>query len=66
MLKCQSEPMNFPLSISPSKEMGNSMEQRKTSLISGRVEPSTNGFDRPLVYWLSYKVKLGVGYFEKM
>ena len=49
MLKNQSEPMNFLLSVSPSKEMGNRTRQRKKSLTSAGIEPTTSGFDRPLL-----------------
>ena len=57
MLKCESEPMNFPLSLSPSKEMGDSTGQRKKSLTSEGAEPTSSGFDRPLLYRLSYEAR---------
>ena len=31
MLECRSEPMNFPLSVGPSKKMGDRARQRKKS-----------------------------------
>ena len=57
MLKCKSEPMNFPLSVSPSKEMGDRMRQRKTSPTSAGIEPTTSGFDRPLLYRQSHEAR---------
>ena len=35
MFKCYSEPMNFPLSVSPSKEMGDRTRRREKSLRPG-------------------------------
>ena len=43
-----SEPLNFPLSVSPSKEMEDHTRQRKESPTSAGIEPRTSGFDRPL------------------
>ena len=58
MLKCESEPMNFPLSLSPRKEMGGNTGQRKKSLTSAGIEPTTSVFDRPLHYRLSCEARL--------
>ena len=56
ILKCQSEPMNVPLSVSSSKEMGNHMKwQIKKSSTSGEINPTTSEFDQPLLYRLSYE-----------
>ena len=41
--------MNFALSVSPSKEMGNRTRQRKKSPTSVRIEQTTSVFDRPLI-----------------
>ena len=49
--------MNFPLSVSRSKKMGDSVRQRKKCPTLAGNEPSTCGFDRPLLYRLSYKVR---------
>ena len=40
-----SEPMNFPVSISPSKKMGDHTRQRKKSLTSVGIEPLASRFD---------------------
>ena len=44
----QSEPMNFPLSVIPSKEMGDHTRQKKTLTLAG-IEPTTSGFDHCLI-----------------
>ena len=44
-----SEPVNFPLRVSFSKEMGDRTRQRKS------IEPTSSGFDGPLFYRLSYE-----------
>ena len=49
--------MNFPLSVSPRKEMGDSTSQRKKSPIAAAIKPTTSGFDRPLLYRLSYDAR---------
>ena len=49
-LKCSCEPMDFPLSVRPSKEMGDRARQRKKYLTSTGIEPTTSGFDRHV--WL--------------
>ena len=49
--------MNFPQSVSPSKEMGDRTRQRKRSLTSAGIEPTTSEFDRPLLYRLSYETR---------
>ena len=50
--------MNFPLSVSPSKEMGDHTRKRKTYLTSAGIEPTTSVFDCPLLYRLSYEARL--------
>ena len=45
-VKVLNEPINFLLSVSPSKEMGECMRQRKKSLTSAGIEPTTSGFDQ--------------------
>lgn len=35
------EPVNFPLSVSPGNEMGDRTRQRKKSLTSERIKPTT-------------------------
>ena len=45
--------MNFPLSVSPSKEMGDRTRQRKKSPTSAGIEPLTFGFDRPIFFFTS-------------
>ena len=57
MLKCHSEPINFPLTVSPGKEMGHLTRQRKKSPTSARIERTNFGFDRPLLYRLSYEAR---------
>ena len=49
--------MNFPLSVSPSKEMGDPTRQQTKSPTSAGVEPTTSGLDRPLLYRLSYEAR---------
>ena len=49
--------MNLPLSISPSKEMGDRTRQRKKSLNLAGIEPPTSGFDCRLFYRLSYEAR---------
>ena len=39
--------MNFPLSVSPSKEMEDRKSKRKRSLTSAGIETTTSRFDRP-------------------
>ena len=51
--KCLSEPMNFPLNVSPS----NCTRQRKKSLTSTGIKPTTFRFDHLLLYRLSYKAR---------
>ena len=43
--------MNFPLSVSPSKEMGDPQGKKKSQTSAGN-EPTTSEFDRPLLYKL--------------
>ena len=47
----------FPQSVSPRKEMGDRTRQRKKSLTSAGIEPTTSGFDRPLLYRLNYEAR---------
>ena len=49
--------MNFPLNVSPSKEMGDRRGQRKKFPTSAGIEPTISGFDRPLLYRLSYEAR---------
>ena len=49
--------MNFPLSVSASKEMGDRTRARKKSPTSEGIEPRTSGFDQPLLYRLSYEAR---------
>ena len=42
MLNCGSEPLNYQLRASSSQKMG---DQRKKSLTSTGIEPTTSGFD---------------------
>ena len=49
--------MNFPLSVSPSKEMGDRTRQRKKSPTSPGIEPTISGFDRSLLYRLSHEAR---------
>ena len=48
------EPMKFLVRVSSSKEMEDCSRQRRKSLTSAGIEPTTSGFDRPLLYRLSY------------
>ena len=48
---------NFPQSVSPRKEMGDRTRQRKQFLTSAGLEPTTSGFDRPLLYRMSYETR---------
>ena len=59
MIKFLSEALNFLLSVSPSKEIRDHARQRKQSPTSAGIEPSTSGFDRPLLYRLSYEARRG-------
>ena len=45
MLKRWSQPLNFPLSVSASKEMGDHTRQKKESPTSAGIEPTTFGLD---------------------
>ena len=49
--------MNFPLNVSPSKEMGDRTRQRKKFTTSAGIEPMISGDDRPLLYRLSYEAR---------
>ena len=49
--------MNFPLSVSPSKEIGDRARQGTKSLTSVGIEATTSGSDRPLFYRLSYEAR---------
>ena len=49
------EPKKNLLSVSPSKEMGDRTRQRKKSPTSAGIEFTPSGFDRPLLYQLSYE-----------
>ena len=59
MLKCLSQEMKSLLNVSPSKKMGDPTRQRKKSPTSAGVEPTTSGFDRPLLYRLRYDARRG-------
>ena len=50
--------MNFPLSVSPSKEMGDHTRKSKTFPTSVGLEQTTSRFDRPLFYRLSYEARM--------
>ena len=54
-----SEPMKFLQSVSSSKETGDCSRQRRKSLTSAGIETTTSGFDRPLLYRLSYEARRG-------
>ena len=55
-VKVSSELMNFPLGVSPSKEMGDrSQKVKKKSPTSVGIEHTISVFDRPLLYRLSYE-----------
>ena len=56
-VKVLNEPMKFLLSVSSSKEMGDHTRQRKQSLTSAGIQPTASGFDRPLLYQLSYEAR---------
>ena len=56
-IKVLSEPMDFPLSVRPSEEMGDRTRQRNKSLTSAGIEPTTSRFDRPSLYRLNYEAR---------
>ena len=43
--------------VGPSKKMGDRTRQRKKSLTSVGIEPTTSGLDRPLLYRISYETR---------
>ena len=55
MFKCYTEPMKFPLSVSPSKENGRAHEAKEKYTTSVGIEPTTSVFDRRLLNRLSYE-----------
>ena len=51
MLKCESEPMNFLLRVTPRKENGRPHKAKKKASTSAGIEPTTSGrFDQLLFY----------------
>ena len=50
-----SEPMKFQLSVSPRKEIGDCTRHRRNLPTSAGIEPTTSGFDQPLLYRLSHE-----------
>ena len=50
------KPMEFLLSVSPSKD-GRPHESKRKSWTSVGIEPTTYGFDRPLLYRLNYETR---------
>ena len=56
-VKVLSEPMEFPLSVSPGKEMGDHTRQRKNSPNSAEIEHTTSRFEHLLLYRLSCEAR---------
>ena len=48
---------NRIISVIPSKEIVDSTRHRKKCLILAGIEPKTSGFDRPVLYRLSYEAR---------
>ena len=55
-IKVLIEPMNNPLSVSPSKGNQGTTRGKKNLLTSVGIEPTTSGLDLPLLCCLSYEV----------